>query len=133
MILPGYGAPNATCCLPWRLVGEHRHEQAFTGEQALAGAEQRVHHAAGSLLAAVAEDRLHGDALRHVHHRAGFGDRAFTRIELDLDELHLVAVDLEVDVVRATARRGGGTNTPAAAAAADALEPFTYAAKAARP
>ena len=45
---------------------------------------------------------------------AGFGDRAFTRIELDLDELHLVAVDLEVDVVRAAAgrrrrrrRRGG--------------------------
>jgi hypothetical protein len=28
-------------------------------------------------LAAVAEDGFHRDAVRHVHHRAGFGDRAF--------------------------------------------------------
>ena len=35
----------------------------------------------------------------------GFGDRAFAGIERDLDELHLVAVDHEVDVVRAAARR----------------------------
>ena len=44
--------------------------------------------------------------LRHVHHHAGFGDGRFAGIELDLDELHLVAVDHEVDVVRAAARRG---------------------------
>ena len=52
------------------------------------------------LRAAVAEDRLHLDAGRHVHHRAGLGDRALAGIELDLDELHLVAEDLEVDLVR---------------------------------
>ena len=54
---------------------------------------------------AVAEDRFHGDALRHVHHRSRFSDRAFTRIELDLDELHFIAVHFEVDVVRASSRR----------------------------
>ena len=86
------------------LVGEHRHEQALTGDQPLAGAEQRAHDAAALLLAAVAEHRLHLDARRHVHHRARFGHGALARIELDLDELHLAAEDLEVDLVRAAAR-----------------------------
>ena len=104
------------------LVREHGHEQALTGQQALAGAEQRVHHAARPLLAAVAEDRLHRDALRHVHHRAGFGDGAFARIELDLDELHLVAVDLEVDVVRAAARRRRRRESAGAPAEAPRLD-----------
>ena len=113
--LAGIRRAERDLLLALALVGEHRHEQALTREDALAGAEQRVHHAARLLLAAVAEDGLHLDALRHVHHRAGFGDRAFARIELDFDELHLAAVDLEVDVVRAPAgrrrrreRRGAG-------------------------
>ena len=96
------------------LVGEHGHEQALTGEQPLAGAEQRAHDAAPLLLAAVAEDGFHLDARRHVHHRAGLGHGALARIELDLDELHLAAEDPEVDLVRAAAghdrrrrRRGG--------------------------
>ena len=51
---------------------------------------------------------------------AGFGDRCLARIELDLDELHLVAVDHEVDVVRAAARRDRRRRAaPAAAAAAE--------------
>ena len=66
------------------------------------------------LLAAVAEDRLHLDAGSHVHHRAGLGDGALAGIELDLDELHLAAEDLVVDLVRAPAGRS------AAAAAARA-------------
>ena len=49
---------------------------------------------------AVAEDRLHLDAGRHVHHAAGLGDDALARIELDLDELHVLAEDLVVDLVR---------------------------------
>ncbi len=91
------------------LVGEHRHEQALTRQDALAGAEQRIEHAGTLLAAAVPEDRLELDAVGHVHHRPGFGDRCLARIELDLDELHLVAVNGEVDVVGATAgeeRRG---------------------------
>ena len=38
-------------------------------------------------------------AAGHVHHRARFGDRALAGIELDLDELHVVAVDLVVNLV----------------------------------
>ena len=120
-ILPGYGAANATCCLPAPLVREHRHEQALAGDQPLAGAEQRAHHARPLLLAAVAEDGLHLDAGRHVHHRARLGDRALAGIELDLDELHLAAEDLEVDLVGAAAghdrRRRGGEARRAAAGA----------------
>jgi hypothetical protein len=84
------------------LVGEHGHEQAFTGDEPLASAEQRAHHA-GPLLGAVAEHGLHLDPLGHVHHRPGLGDRALTGIELDLDELHFAADDLEVDLVGAAA------------------------------
>ena len=51
------------------------------------------------LLRSVAEDRFHLDAVVHVHHAAGFGDRRFVRIELDFDELHVVAEDLVVDFV----------------------------------
>ena len=79
-------------------VEEHRHEQRFAGQQPLAGAHQRAEEAA-LLLRAVAEDRLHLDAVVHVHHAAGFGDRGFVRVQLDLDELHVVAEDLVVDLV----------------------------------
>ena len=117
--LPGYGAANATPLLAGGLVGEHRHEQALAGQDALAGAEQRADDAAALLLTAVAEDRLHLDAGRHVHHRAGLGDGALARIELDLDELHVLAEDLEVDLVGAPAGAGcrdgaGGTSGTAA-------------------
>ena len=40
-------------------------------------------------------------ALSFEHQRAGFGDRGLARIQLDLDELHLLAVDAEVDFVGA--------------------------------
>ncbi len=80
------------------LVLEHRHEQAFTGQDALAGAEERVEHAFGRA-AAVAEDRFHLDAGRHVHERSRFSDGRLARVEFHLDELHLVAVNHEVDVV----------------------------------
>jgi hypothetical protein len=74
------------------------HEERFAGEEAFAGAEEAAHEAAG-LLGAVAEDRLHGDAVIHEHHAAGFGDDGFAGIEFDFDELHVVAVDLVVDFV----------------------------------
>ena len=64
-------------------------------------------------LRAVTEDRLHLDAGRHVHDRAGFGHGRFAGVELDLDELHLVAVDVEVDVVRAAPGGLGGGIGPA--------------------
>ena len=98
--LAGIGRGKRHLLLARALVGEHRHEQAFTGDQALAGAEQRAHHAGTLLAAAVAEDRLHLDARRHVHHRSRFGDGAFAGIELDLHELHLAAEDAEVHFVR---------------------------------
>ena len=105
--LAGVGRGERHALLARALVGEDRHEKAFPGEQALAGAEQRPHQPAAALrlLAAVAEDGLHADAGHHVHHRAGLGDRALARIEFHFHELHLDADDLEIDVVRAASRR----------------------------
>src|SRR5262249_35981015 len=61
---------------------------------------------------AVAEDGFHGDAVVHVHHAAGLGDGGLARIELDLDELHVVPDDPVVHLVHGAhaassrARRG---------------------------
>ncbi len=77
--------------------------------------EQRAHDPALLLAAAVAEDRLHLDARGHVHHRARLGHDALAGIELDLDELQVLAVDLGVDLVGAPAghgRRRGRARAP---------------------
>ena len=90
-------------------VGEDGHEEALAGDQALAGAEQGAQHAALAVRrAAVAEHRLHLDARRHEHHGARFRDRALPGIELDLDELQVLAVDREPDLVRAPRARHRG-------------------------
>ena len=82
-------------------VEEHRHEQRLAREQPLAGAHERAHESA-LLLRAVAENGLHLDAVFHVHHAAGFGDRGFVRIELDFDELQVLADDAVLDLVHAS-------------------------------
>ena len=97
-ILPGYGAPNATLRLLPGAVLKDRHEQRLAGEQALARAHQRAEHAALPL-GAVAEDGLHLDAVVHVHHPAGLGDRGLLRVQFDFDVLHVVAEDLVLDLV----------------------------------
>ena len=102
---PAYGAANATAACRAAAVREHGHEQALAGQQPLAGAEQRAHDPRARLLAAVAEHGLHLDAGGHVHQRAGLGDGALAGIELDFDELHVLAEDPEVDVVRAATGR----------------------------
>ena len=79
-------------------IQEHGHEQRFAGQQPFAGAHQRAEEPA-LLLRSVAEDRLHLDAVVHVHHAAGFGDGGFVRIQLDFDELHVVAKNLVIDLV----------------------------------
>ena len=48
---------------------------------------------------AVSEDRLHLDPVLHIHHAAGLGDDGLGGIQLDLDELHVVAVDVVVNHV----------------------------------
>ena len=77
------------------LVGEHRGEQRLAGDQPLARAQQLAEQAALALRA-VAEHRVHRDAGVHEHHAAGLADRRLARVELDLDELHLGALDLIV-------------------------------------
>jgi hypothetical protein len=56
------------------------------------------------LLRAVAEHGIHAHHRLLVHQRSGFGDRAFARVEFDLDELHVRAEDLVVDLVGALQR-----------------------------
>ena len=83
------------------------HEEALAGEEPPARAEERAHEApALALRAAVAEDRLHLDAGGHVHERAGLGHDALAGVELDLDELQVLAHDPVVDLVGAAATCG---------------------------
>ena len=88
-------------------VGEDRHEETLPRQQPLAGAQKRPDEAGRLLRAAVAEDGLHPHGVGHVHEGARLGDGALSRIELDLDELHLGAFDPEVDLVRGPAGRQG--------------------------
>jgi hypothetical protein len=59
----------------------------------------------------------------HVHHRAGLSHRAFARVELHFDKLHVLAVDAEVDLVSrprlAGIGGGGGAAPPLRYAASD--------------
>ena len=80
-------------------VREDRREQALAGEHALAGADEQIHEAAALLPRAVAEDRRHLDRRILVHEAAGLGHRALAGVELDLDVLHLAAVNLVIDLV----------------------------------
>src|SRR5690606_9232515 len=75
-----------------------RHEQALAGENAFAGAHQLAKDAA-LFAAAVSEHSVHVNRRALEHHGAGLGDGAFAGIEFDLDELHLLAANLEVDIV----------------------------------
>src|SRR5215204_6470144 len=77
---------------------KHRHEQRFTGEQALAGPHQSTQKTAVGLRT-IPEDRFHFDAIVHVHHAAGLSDSGFHGIKFDLDELHLLAEDFVINFV----------------------------------
>ncbi len=104
-ILPGYGAANATCCLPLPWLVK-------TVMNRLSPVMRRLPAPSS---APITPERCCCDPSpktvsiwmpgRHVHHRAGFGHGALAGIELDFDELHLAAEDAEVDLVRARARR----------------------------
>jgi hypothetical protein len=95
--LPGTArrTPRAACR---PAIGVDGGEQRLAGDEPLAGAEQLAEQAAlrGR---GIAEHRVHLDAGVHEHHAAGLADRRLARIELDLDELHLLAPDLVVDHV----------------------------------
>jgi hypothetical protein len=79
-------------------VEEDGHEQRFARQQSLAGAHEGPEEAT-LLLGTVTENRLHVDAVVHVHHAAGFRDRRFIGIEFHFDVLHVLAKDLVVDLV----------------------------------
>jgi hypothetical protein len=55
---------------------------------------------------AVAENGVHVDRRSFEHHAAGFSDGAFAGVQLDFYKLHLLAEDLEVDVVGDALRAG---------------------------
>ena len=86
-------------------VGEVGEEQRFARNDAFAGALELAPHARARL-GAVAHDRLKRDTVFDEHHRARFADDGLARIQLDLDELHVVAKYLIVDFV---ALHGGGS------------------------
>src|SRR5690606_22503620 len=73
-------------------VREHRHEQALARQQALAGTDELAHETR-VLTRAVAEHARHRNGRMLVHHAAGLGHGALAGVELDLDVLHIVAVN----------------------------------------
>ena len=97
--MPGYGAPNATFLLLPGAVEKDRHEQRLAGQQPFPRAHEGAQEPAALLVRSVAEDGLHLDAVFHVHHAAGFGDGCFIRVQLDFDELHVVAENLVLNLV----------------------------------
>jgi hypothetical protein len=98
-IAPGRGRGEGDARLAVAVVGEDGREQALARHQPAARAEQLAHEASVGAAAAVAEHGRHADAAVLPDERAGLRDRALARIELDLEELELMALHLEVDVV----------------------------------
>src|SRR5262245_22267478 len=69
-------------------VHENRHEQGLTDEEALPGAEKRVHKTR-ALLGTIAKYGFHADTIFHVKHSAGLRYGRLTRIQLDFDKLYV--------------------------------------------
>ena len=80
-------------------VGEHGHEEALAGQQALAGPDELVEDAAVLLVAAVTEHGFHLDGAGHEHHGPRLGHGTLARVQFHLDKLHVVAVNAVVHVV----------------------------------
>jgi len=76
------------------------HEERLAGECALAYGHQFAHEATIGL-GTITHFGLESDAIFHVVHGSCFGDNGLARIELDLNHLHALAEDGEVDLVRA--------------------------------
>ena len=99
MIFPGYGAPNATLRLLVASIEKHRHEQRLAGQQPLAGAHQRAQESA--LLLREPSPKIVSistPSSMYIMPPASATVASFG-IQLDFDELHVVAEDLVVDLV----------------------------------
>ncbi len=94
--LAGIGRREGDMFLALSLIGEVSHEDGLTRQGSLAHAEQLVQRALVGHRP-VTHMSLEVDAVFHVVHRARLGDHRLTGVELDLDDLHVVAVDLVVD------------------------------------
>ncbi len=94
----GVGRSESDSAFAGALLREHRGKQAFAGEHALAGTEQRTQQP-GRLIAAVAENSLHLHVAGLVHHRPGFGDGTLAGIKFQLDKLGFCAVQLEIHAI----------------------------------
>ena len=74
------------------------HEDGLTGQHPLARAQERVHEPARRL-AAIAHAGLEPDAVLHVIHCAGLGDDDLGGVQFHLDDLHVVAENLVINLV----------------------------------
>ena len=81
-------------------MGEDGGEQAFTGDEALARPQQLAHEPAITAAGPITEDGGHLDRGILPHEGPRLGDRAFARVQFDLDELQFLSLDLEIDIVR---------------------------------
>ena len=74
------------------------HENGFPCQCALAGSDELAEETVVGL-GAVTHFGLKGDARFHVIHCARFGDDGFVWIELNCDNLHVVAENFVIDFV----------------------------------
>ena len=119
--LAGIGRGEGDLLLAAPRFGEHGHEQALAGQQALAGAHQRAEEAA-LLLLRCRRRRWSPSAMPSSMYimPPASATVALARVELDFDELHVVAEDPVVDLVRPPSHRWRRAAAGAMAAAATA-------------
>ena len=97
-ILPGYGAPKAT-----------RFSDCAVLRNTVMKSDSPVSSRLPALMSepmnplcafrTISEDGFHLDAVFHVHHSAGLGDGGLHRVQFHLHELHIVTVNLVLNLV----------------------------------
>ena len=75
------------------------HEQRFPSHQPFSNREDLVHEPA-VWVAAIAHLGLEINVVLHVIHCAGFRDHRFLRIQLNLYDLHVIAEQFKIYVMR---------------------------------
>jgi hypothetical protein len=77
-------------------VSEMRHENRFTRQHSFAGTKQFAHDSlAGSR--AIAHFGFESNPIVHIIHRSSLGYDCFSRIQLNLDNLHIIPKNLIID------------------------------------
>ncbi len=96
--LAGIGSGKGNVPFASAPVGEMGHEERFSGQGPLAGAQKLSHHSRIGLRS-VSHLGLEQDIVFHVIHGSRFGDDGLIRVEFHLDHLHIIPDDVVIHLV----------------------------------